>query len=117
LKEKNAPELMPFPRRNSYRISGNLSRTLSTCSRKSQANGSKPRQQTLAALNEYQDRCGALTAEMGLQEADDLAEKSHDQIMGILERIEAIKPETLRGLQAKAKNASQLVLGGPRSRR
>jgi hypothetical protein len=41
LKEKNAPEFMPFPRRNSYRISGNLSRTLSTCSRKSQANGSK----------------------------------------------------------------------------
>jgi hypothetical protein len=40
---------------------------------------------------------------MGLQEADDLAEASHDQIMGILDRIEAIKPQTLKGFQAKTK--------------
>jgi len=57
----------------------------------------------LAALDEYRDRCDALKAEMGLQEADDLAEAWHDQIMGILDRIEAIKPQTLKCFQAKTK--------------
>ena len=40
--------------------------------------------------------------ELGCHEVDDLAERSHDQVRGILDRIEAIKPTSLSGMQAKA---------------
>jgi hypothetical protein len=104
LKEENAPEFDALPEEEQLSHLGQPSPNAQHLFSKKPSKWKQNRvNKLLAALDEYQDRCGALTAEMGLQEADDLAEESHDQIMGILERIEGIKPETLRGLQVKAK--------------
>jgi len=55
--------------------------------------------------------CDAINAELGYHEADDLHEKLYEPISEIVERMKAIEPKTILGLQAKAKMPTSLVLG------
>ena len=56
-----------------------------------------------AALDEYDAALEALMVELGRHEAHDLLDKAWEPIEEIVDRMNAIEPTTVAGLQAKAK--------------